>query len=437
MLPPLTAIKSRFVHGRAMKNSVFGVAVRALAGFSRIGVLLLVARYYGPAPFGRVALAMSLVEIFRTFSEFGLDTVALRRFSHANAESERSQIFSRVLTTKLVLASIFYVSCLVATSLLSHNRLELQFAAIASISLFSANLVGALVAYYQSQLRMHEIFWVTLFVQIAYVLISVSLILARAPLPLVLGILPAAEFAYFLLLRSREHLTSQLVMDSQGTLGLLRESLPLGIMSGMILLYLRIDNVILYKLAGSSALGLYAACFRMIEPVLMIPGAFSVSLLALLSAKSHDSIGRSEIWGLCTRTLWPAYLFVLCAAAGLILLGKTLLAHFSPDYVVAYPALCILSLCLLVRTLNITMTTVITSRGAYSTLAKLAAVNLAINVGLVVVLVPTLGMPGAAWAAFGTESVNMAMQFMILRSVTRTPSEQPIYEIVNLEPNCE
>ncbi len=56
---------------------------------------------------------------------------------------------------------------------------------------------------------------------------------------------------------------------------------------------------------------------------------------------------------------------------------------------------------------------------------------------LVVSLVPTLGIPGAAWAAFGTESVNMALQLLILRSLTKTPNEQPVYEVVSLEPNCE
>ena len=62
-------------------NSIFGVAARAVSGFSRAGILLLIASKYGPALFGKLALAISVMEIFRTFSEFGIDTIAIRRFA--------------------------------------------------------------------------------------------------------------------------------------------------------------------------------------------------------------------------------------------------------------------------------------------------------------------------------------------------------------------
>lgn len=433
----LAAATSRLIHLPSMKNSFFGVAVRAIAGFSRIGILLLVARHFGPALFGRVALAMSMMEIFRTFSEFGLDTVALRHFSQAGSEEECSHIFGRVLTTKLALASVFYICCLVAILAVSHSTLEIQFGAIASISLFSANLVGALVAYYQSQLRMHEIFWVTLYVYVAYVAISIAALWANAPLQWILVVLPAAEFAYFYVLRSRDQITNRLIIDAQGSMALLKESVPLGIMSGMILLYFRLDNVILYKLSGTAALGLYAVCFRMIEPVMMVPGAFAVSLLAVLSAKGQKRIERSELWKMSARTLWPAFLFSLCAAVGLILCGKFLLARFSPEYVAAYPALCILASCLLIRTANIALSAIINSRGAYSSLAKIAAFNLGANIVLVLALVPSMGIVGAAWAALGTEFLNMLAQMRCVGTLTARRVQGPVYEMVSFEPECE
>src|SRR5271155_5481200 len=49
-------------------NSASSAGFRAIAGMTRIGILLSIARAYGPGSFGQLSLAMSLVEILRTFS---------------------------------------------------------------------------------------------------------------------------------------------------------------------------------------------------------------------------------------------------------------------------------------------------------------------------------------------------------------------------------
>lgn len=420
-----------------MKNSLFGVATRAVGGFSRIGILLLIARTYGPSLFGRVALAMSLMEIFRSFSEFGLDTVALRGFSRATSSADRTQLLGRVVTTKVISAIIFYFLSMAFVAALAHDRVEVGLGAIASLSLFSANLIGAMTSYYQGQLRMPEIFSVTVAAYLMYILVSVAAIRVHSSLYLVLAILPAAELVYFLMLRARDSSTTNLAWDSSATFLLLKESLPLGMMSAMILLYLRLDNVIIYKLMGSAALGLYAACFRMVEPVLMVPGAFSTTLLTLLSGKPDEHPSRALLVRLALHTMWPAYIFTFCAAAGLLTFGRLLLERFNPAYVSAYPALRILALCLLIRMVNITLTAIISARGSYYTLTKISSANLAVNIVLVLMLVPTLGLSGAAWAACGTEFFNMIAQLRSAGSLVSKSADKRVYELVSLEPECE
>ena len=121
-------------------------------------------------------------------------------------------------------------------------------------------------------------------------------------------------------------------------------------MAAMVMLYFRLDNILIFKFVGSAALGLYAAGFRIVEPALMVPHAFSISLFTILASRGHEKTSRGQVLSAVMHTMWPAYLFILCAAGVLVLGGQTVLRHFGSGYLGAYPALRILSAVLFFRT---------------------------------------------------------------------------------------
>jgi O-antigen/teichoic acid export membrane protein len=436
MTPTLVAeVETRTTAKLSHANSIFGVASRAVGGFSRAGILLLIASKYGPGLFGKLALAISVMEIFRTFSEFGIDTIAIRRFAH-ETEIQRAELLNRIITSKLVTATICYLISLAVTAVIANDRFTLVLGATASLSLFSANLVGALASYYQSQLRMAEAFPPALFAFVPYVALSAGAIFQHWPLPLVVCILPLCELLNFFLLKRKIHNVPPFRFDISATLSLFRESWPLGLMAAMVMLYFRLDNILIFKFVGSAALGLYAAAFRIVEPVLMVPHAFALSLFAILSARSFRRTSRREVLTAALHSMWPAYLFILCAACTLVLGGPWLLGHFNASYLGAYPALRVLSGVLFFRTVNITLTVILNSRARYSLLAKITATNLALNLVLAIVLIPRFGILGAAWAALGTELWNMIAQAMFAVGDNKFKTG-PIYGLVCPEPECE
>ena len=202
------------------------------------------------------------------------------------------------------------------------------------------------------------------------------------------------------------------------------------------MLYFRLDNILIFKFIGSAALGLYAAAFRIVEPALMVPHAFAMSLFAILSSRGGESRSRRRVLVAALQSMWPAYLFICCAASVLILGGQSLLRHFSANYIGAYPALRILSVVLFFRTVNVTLTVILNSRAKYSLLAKITASNLALNLVLAILLVPRWGIQGAAWAALGTELWNMAAQGIFVLGDRRLTSGT-VYGLVCPEPECE
>ncbi len=427
---PATVSTARAGH----TNSLFGVASRAVSGFSRSGMLLVIAAKYGPNLFGKLALAMALMEVFRTFSEFGIDTIAIRRFSH-ELEPSRDKLLGQVVTSKLAAAGVGYVISLLVLVAMAHDRTTLFFGVIAGLSLFSANLVGAFTSYYQSQLKMASAFPATALAYCIYIAASLIAIFSHAPLIGVVCLLPACEFLNFVLLyRKLPHLPA-LRFDPLVTLSLFKESLPLGLMSVMTMLCFRLDNMVIFKFLGSAALGLYAAGYRIVEPALMVPHAFSISLFAILSSTPQITSRRGDLRAVL-HTMWPAYLFILCAAGTLVFTGQPVLNRFGGSYAGVYPVLRILSFVLFFRTINITLTSVLNSRGKYSILAKITATTLMTNALLAFLLIPEFGIVGAAWAAFGTELWHMS-GLALFTKIGSATEESPIYGLVNPEPEIE
>jgi O-antigen/teichoic acid export membrane protein len=394
----------------ALRNSLFGVLSRTISGFSRTGVLLLIASRYGPAEFGNLALAISLAEIFRSFSEFGIDTIAIRYFSEPRRN--RSEMLGEIVSAKLLTACCCYLISIAALMMLAHTREERSLGAIANLSLLTANLVGAFTSYFQSQLRMAAAFPAIALAYSGFIVVSVVAIHAQWPLYLIVGLIPAFEAVNCSLLWYRSGHTLQLRVKLKSSLALLRESLPLGLMSAMVVLYFRLDSIIIFRLLGNEALGLYAAGSRLVEPALMVPHAFSITLLAVLSNPRRHSV--HGVVQSVLHSMWPAYLFIGAGVAGVLLYGGSVLQHFGPNYLPALPVLKILACALVARTANITLTAILNSRGMYSTLARITFGVLAVNVVLALWFVSKFGIRGAAWAALVTELFNLFAQISAL-----------------------
>ena len=419
-----------------MTNSAFGVASRAMSGFCRAGILLLIASRYGPNIFGKLALAISMTEIFRIFSEFGVDTISIRRFARGTI-AQRPTMLAQMITAKLFAASICYVISLLVMLAITRDRTTLLLGATAGLSLFSTNLVGAFSSYYQSQLRMREAFPATVVAFGLYIVLAVTAIFARSPLVLVVVLLPACELINFALLKRKVSDVPAIHFDWAATVSLFRESLPIGLMAAMVMLYFRLDNILIYKFVGSAALGLYAAGFRIVEPALMVPHAFSISLFTILSSRFESKTPHRRIFQAIVREMWPAYVFIICAAAVLVFGGQILLRHFGSAYLAAYPVLRILSVVLFFRTVNITLTSILNSQGRYAVVAKVTVTTLACNIIAALILIPQFGIIGAAWAAFATELWNMFAQIICVIRERRVAPEDPVYGLVCVEPECD
>jgi O-antigen/teichoic acid export membrane protein len=396
--------------GSLFLNSASWVSARALSGLARTAILLAIARHYGPKDFGEIVLAISLTEIFRTISECGLDTIAIRRFRQS-PESSKGTLLGAFVGTKMLLATVGYAVSILALFAIANTGREILLGAVAGLSLFSANVVGAFSSYFQSRFSMSQVLLTTAISIIILIIFTAISVVCGWSIVVVIAGLPVAEGVNVALLWGRCRERIRLRFEPREALALLGESLPMGVMGAMVILYFRLDNLFIFKFCGAAALGLYAAASRIVEPLLMIPHSFSTTLYSLFSGRRDTCAGVKVGFRSVLRTMWPAYGFAVTAAIIAIGGGHYFLGYFFPEYLSAYPVLRLLAIVLLIRTGNVTLTAILCSFGRYSTLARISVATLVINVGLAVILIPRYGPWGAALAAILTESWNFLAQW--------------------------
>lgn len=405
-----------------MKGGLFNIArntgatviIRGGSGIARILLLLLIAKRFGPEDFGRLSLVLSVVEIVRVIADFGLDIVTIRRFSVNRLLSER--LLGNALSLKLISATLGYIASIAVYQLLYHDGEGVKLAFIVGTSLYTSLLLNAFVSYFQANLNMSSIIISSLVSAVSYVFLTFLGLYSHWSLASFALIIPASELINLLITSSIYGRISsvRLRLNRKIALSLMRESVPVAISAIAIVLYLRLDNLLVGWFLNEASVGVYSAGYRFTEPFMLVFSSLSLSIYASLSQK-----GKADLSNKVSRTLFRIIATVVgLSAIGALLLSifaERLLGMISPEYHNAVTVLRILSLSVVFKALNAQLTAMINSRGRFSLITVIAIINLTINIALNLLMIPKYGIIGAAIAVTATEGVNTIMQMVCIK----------------------
>jgi PST family polysaccharide transporter len=252
-----------------------------------------VARYLGPERFGSLNFAIAFIALFGTVTTLGLDGIVMREVLHSPEEAHE------ILGTTLALRS----GCSLLGAIASiavvrwaqpHDREALVLVSILSLTLvFQA--FDTIDSFFQSQVRSRITVWAKNGAFLVFAGIRVALICAKEPLwtfaaastgEAVLG-------AVGLVIGYRLYGGRMILWQSsrKRAAKLLQQSWPV-IFSGMaIMVYMRLDMIMLKVMRGDFEVGLYSAATRISEVWYFIPSVIVSSVSpAIMKAKGDRKI---------------------------------------------------------------------------------------------------------------------------------------------------
>ena len=382
-------------------------------------VVVWVARYLGTEQFGLFSFASAFVGMFASVAGLGMQSIVVRDIVRDPKYKEETlgsaavlQLLGGLLAYGCALITIFWLRP-------EDNLAKYLVAILGSIFLFRFSDIA--LYWFESQILSKYIVWVQNSCFLFFAAIKVGLIINNAPMIAFAWATTAEALTVavliFLMLGLRGLKIHQLSFSLLRAKTLLTDSWPL-LLSGMaIMLYMKIDQIMLGQMLGDKAVGIYSAAVRISEVWYFIPMAIAASVFPdILKAKERDN----EIY---LNLLQRLYDLMVCLSVAIalpmtILSTPIVVALFGSAYTESGPILAIHIWASVFVFLGVASNQWYVAENRLILGLQRTLLGLTINVIFNFILIPKFGVIGAAFAAL-LGQIAAAWLFDLIQPATR------------------
>ena len=371
------------------------------------------ARYLGPEQYGQLAYVLAYIAFFRAIANLGADGIIVRDI--ARNRNAAPHILGSELVLRLVAGILCWIVAVGGAALISggDNRQIWMTAVVGGILVFQA--ADTIDLWFQSQSQSRRTVLAKLVAQLISNGVMIALILSKAPLIAFATamLLDTAATAISLAIAYHRYPTQGKwrVLRHSGA-KLLRESWPYMLSGLSIMVYMRIDQIMLKEMLGDKDLGLYAAAVLLSSVWQIIPMILATSLAPVISRK------KAESQQAYMETL--ASIFRLFAALGLLVslpvavfAGPLVSLLYGEAYSQAADVLRIHVLSNIFVNLGVAQGLWLVNEGnGRMSLYKTVIGAITCVLGNFI-LIPMLGLKGAAWATVFAQFVSAVASNLI------------------------
>lgn len=269
--------------------SVLGKFANLLSGLI-VGII--VARYLGPEQYGLMNYIVSYVLLFQIFSIFGLDAIEIRE--EARGEKPFTTIIGTAFGLKVMLALLFMGLC-IGTSWVADDNVE-QTALIAIYSLsIVLNSMAVIRNYFFAIVQNEYVVKAEIARMLIGIVIKLGLLLAGASLTwfIVAYMFDFALVAggYIMAYHKKVGRLSDWTFEWSYARFLIKESFPLLLTSTAVIIYQRIDQVMIGRMIDNESVGYFSVASRFVEVLIYIPMMLAQTITPILvkaRERSHE-----------------------------------------------------------------------------------------------------------------------------------------------------
>ena len=419
-LPELIRVKLENRHGlqAIIANTGWLFADRIFRMVVGLFVYVWIARYLGPEQFGLWNFAIAFAALFGAFATLGLDGIVIRELV-TNPE-RKNEILGTAFALKLIGGAVTLLIALFAISLVrSGETLTLWLVGLSAAG-FIFHSLNVIDFYFQAKVKSRYTVYAANGAFILMTLVKISLLLTSASLIAFAwaGLGEIALTAIFLLVayRLNHHNIREWRYDGRVACELLKNSWPLIISSLAIMIYVRIDQIMIGQMLGDKEVGLYSAAVRISEVWYFIPMAIISSVFPAIieSKKKSEILYLGRLQKLYDLMVW---LSIAVAVPMTFLSGWVVMLLFGQPYALAGTVLAIHVWAGLFVALGV-------ARGQWLLVENLQKYGLwfvvagaVVNVAGNFLLIPIYGIEGAAIATlFSQAVVAVVAPFFIVKT---------------------
>jgi polysaccharide transporter, PST family len=312
LIQAIARFRGRILLHKLIGNTAWQLVDKVLRLVTGLFVGIWVARYLGPSEYGLLNFSIAFVALFTPIGEIGLQSIVIRDL--VRRPGDRARILASSLILRFAGAALAIAVCVASIALAEPKNIQSQ-TLILIVALSLLPQAWDVIDFdFQSSTRSRPIALIRLTSLIISSVFRLGLIYRGASLTwFAWAIVLEASFSAILmnlLLRYQRRGFPLSVAAIKEMKQLLETSWPFAIAGLSIMLYMRIDQVMLGQMLGDKAVGIFAAAVRISECWYFVPMAILASIAPALTAAYH----RSEMEFQSKLVLFIRIVFILSVA---------------------------------------------------------------------------------------------------------------------------
>jgi O-antigen/teichoic acid export membrane protein len=416
------------LRGRVLLHSGIQLLGRTGNALGGLVLLWLLTRYLGPAGFGRYTFVSGYIGLFYVITDPGLSSVATREMSRRLPE--RARIAGTMLSTRLLFAGLAFVAAVVVLHLAPTTSFKQDGVVVAALimglGLLLAPATGTAQAVCQVALRMGApsladavTRWSSLVGVAALYAAGAAFSLSPAVRLDAVVVCIAAGFTVggAVAVAGAWRIVRVLpVWDVRLAISLMRDALPVALVSVVGLIHYRIDVVILTTMSTMTAVGRYGVAVKLVDVSLAGLGMFLGVAFPILSRRaSEDRVALQ-------RAFQKAFDLILILGLGIAVSVSVLAprivqllsgSHFGG----AAEPLAVIAWAVPITFVETLFSQMVIAANRQLRAVPIIAVATALNIGLNIVLIPHLGPTAPALVTDISDGIATAGLLAVLFGV--------------------
>jgi O-antigen/teichoic acid export membrane protein len=387
--------------------------VVTMSGALFVGIL--VARYLGPEKYGLMNYIISYVAIFMVISNFGLDNIEIRELS--KNQEKKNTLLGTSFRIRIVLAFIVYVLILVTTFFYESDAetrvmiLSYSFCVFVQPFNIIRNYFTSIVQ--NEYIVKSEILRTILGGSIKILLLLYNVELFWFVLASAFDFILVAS-GYFLAYSKKIGKLSSWSYDFTFAKYLLKESFPLLLSGAAIVVYQKIDHVMINNLIDSEALGYYATANKFLNVFIFIPLIITQTLTPIIIRKKEKNINEyyRDRQKMVNLILWVGIILaIFVSSTSYYLISYSFGSKYSP----AISVLQILSLKIVFMTLSFSTGQIIIIEGLQKWAIIRDLIGGVVCISCNLIFIPHFGIIGAAYVSILTLLATNILSCLVIK----------------------
>jgi len=405
-----------FMPNIAKNTSYFTIAL-ILQKIISLSYFTLYARALGPADLGQYYFAISVTSIFAIFIDFGLGNVITREI--AKFPDKARAIISSVVAVKLPLAILTTLLVIGWSNIWGYSELTKTLIYISIISMVLDSFTGAFYALARGfhNLKFESIASIIFqVIVLVFILFILNIGLGIKYLFITLSIASLFNFIFSLsIIRSKWKITPLPNWDKDLIKKLFLIALPFGLYVIVQRFYTYFDSVLLFKLAGDRAVGLYQIPFKIIMALQFLPMALVAALYPALSSYWQNS--KEKLALAFEQAITYCLIIAVPVSFGAVVLAEKIVLLFKEQFTEAGGLLRISMLAVPFMFLGFPVGALLNACDKQKRHTINMTITALVSAGLNLILIPHLGVIGACFTTLITSILMLVLGWVVIPKI--------------------